>query len=196
MNRATSSTRELILFGPAPLIKGENVAGYNELLTRVSAGVKPTDILEDIWVRDCVDLTWEVFRLRRLKAALLAATAYEGLERVLQPLVDDDDDIDQLVRDWARQEPDAVERVDSLLASANLTMDAVMAQALSQNIDHIERIDRMIAMAEVRRNSILREIDYHRATLARPLRRTIEQIEHDEMRVIESTKLAEGKNAA
>jgi hypothetical protein len=193
INRVDASTRPSIPLGPAPLIKGEDVVGYDELLARVSSGVKSADILEDIWVRDYVDLTWEIFRLRRLKAALLTATAYEGLQRVLQPLLDDDDEIAQLVRDWARQESNAVEQVNNLLASADLTMDAVIAQALSQNIEGIERIDRMIAMAETRRNSVLREIEWHRTTLAYPLQRTIEELEHREIRVLEGTKSAERK---
>ena len=46
-------------FGPAPLLDGEDPAAYDELLARVSGGVKPSDILEEIWVRDVVDLVWE-----------------------------------------------------------------------------------------------------------------------------------------
>ena len=44
-------------FGPAPLLDGEDPAAYDELLARVSGAVKPSDILEEIWVRDVVDLT-------------------------------------------------------------------------------------------------------------------------------------------
>jgi hypothetical protein len=47
-------------FGPPPLIEGEDSAAYDELLARVSTAVKPADILEDIWVRDFVDLDSEV----------------------------------------------------------------------------------------------------------------------------------------
>ena len=35
------------------------------------AAIKPKDVLEEMWVRDVVDLTWETLRMRRLKAALL-----------------------------------------------------------------------------------------------------------------------------
>ena len=52
---------KLGLFGPAPLIEGEDAAAYDELLTGISSTVKPADILEDIWVRDIVDLVWEGF---------------------------------------------------------------------------------------------------------------------------------------
>src|SRR5215470_6729238 len=77
----------LALLGPAPLFEGEATAAYDELLVRVSGAVKPADIFEEIWVRDIVDLVWEALRLRRLKANLMTAMAYRGLEQILKPLV-------------------------------------------------------------------------------------------------------------
>ncbi len=139
-------------FGPPPLIKGENSAEYDELLTRVSAAVSPADILEDIWVRDLVDLTWETWRYRRLKAALMAISAHKALGAVLDPLLEWHEK-QALVAGWTAGEPEAIKSVDALLKSAGLTMDSVMAQSLSIKLDDIERIDRMIALAEARRNA-------------------------------------------
>jgi hypothetical protein len=107
----------LALFGPAPLIEGEDPAAYDELLARICAAVNPANILEEIWVRDVVDLVWEALRLRRLKAKLMIAAAYRGLERVLDPLVDWTVR-DNLVEGWVAREPNAVEQVDKVLASA------------------------------------------------------------------------------
>jgi len=190
---AAAPAGRLVPFGPPPLIEGEDAAAYDELLAGISAAVKPADILEDIWVRDIVDRVWEILRLRRLKANLITATAYNGLQTVLQPLVDYG--VFQLAQNWARKQPDAIERVNRLLASANLTMDAVMVQALCNNIDPIERIERMIALAESRRDAILREIDRHRATLGHTLRRTVEQIQEGEYRVL-NTKSVQGDDPA
>jgi hypothetical protein len=142
----------LDLFGPAPLLEGEDVAAYDELLVRISGAVKPTDIFEEIWVRDIVDLVWETFRLRRLKAKLITASAYKGLERILDPLVDWNRR-DKLVEGWFARKPSAIEVVDKLLASAGLAMDAVMAETLAFKLGDVERIDRMIATAEGRRNA-------------------------------------------
>lgn len=72
---------DLAFFAPPPLIEGEDTAAYDDLLARISGAIKPSDILEEIWVRDVVDLTWDAFRLRRLKAKLLTATAHEGRRR-------------------------------------------------------------------------------------------------------------------
>ena len=59
------------LFGPPPVLRSEDLAEYDALLAHVSKCVKPKDILEKIWIRDTVDLTWEVFRWRRLMTNLL-----------------------------------------------------------------------------------------------------------------------------
>jgi hypothetical protein len=179
---------KLALFGPPPLIEGEDAAAYDELLTRISTAVKPADILEDIWVRDIADLVWEAFRLRRLKVNLMTATAHQGLRAVLAPLVNWSER-DSLAEAWAARKPSAIERVDKVLASAGLTVDAVMAETLSLKLDDIERIDRMIAMAEARRNAILREVDRHRETLSQNLRRAVEQVEDGQLRVIENTSV-------
>src|SRR5215831_17869414 len=62
----------LALFGPPPLLEGEDAAAYDDLLVRISGAVKPTDIFEEIWIREIVDLVWGAFRLRRLKAKMTA----------------------------------------------------------------------------------------------------------------------------
>jgi hypothetical protein len=53
-----------------PLIPGENEDQYNGLVARVVSGSKPRDAIEEILTRDIVDLTWEILRLRRLKARI------------------------------------------------------------------------------------------------------------------------------
>jgi hypothetical protein len=175
----------LALFGPPPLLEGEDTAAYDELLVRISGAVKPADIFEEIWVRDLVDLVWEAIRLRRLKASLMTATAYRGLEQILKPLVGFLEE-EGLAKAWAARDQSAIKRVDKLLASAGLTMDAVVAQTLSISLDEIERIDRMIATAEVRRNAILREADRHRTTWGQELRRAAQQAEDAEFKLIEA----------
>ena len=176
----------LALFGPPPLLEGEDTAAYDELLVRISGAVNPADIFDEIWVRDLVDLVWEALRLRRLKANLMTATAYRGLQQILKPFVDGYLEGEDLAKAWAARDESAIKRVDQLLASAGLTMDAVMAQTLSISLDDLERIDRMIATAEVRRNAILREIDRHRTTWGQELRRAAQQAEEAGFKLIEA----------
>jgi hypothetical protein len=163
-------TGRSVLFGAVSLIAGEHGKEYQALLDQITAAVEPSDILEEIWVRDVMDLTWECFRLRRLKANLMMTAAFEGLRNVLKPLIGPTEAV-VLADDWVVRDTDAIERVEKLLASADLTMDAVMAETLSIRLDDIERFDRMIAMAEARRSATLREVERHRDALARKLRR-------------------------
>jgi hypothetical protein len=183
-------------FGDAPLIRGEDPAAYQSLLTRVSAAVQPKDVFEEMWMRDVVDLAWEVFRWRRLKVNLLQAAAYEGVKLFVEPFFepgylaqdDDDDEARELSRRWARREPEALQQVGEFLAAAGLTMDAVMAQTLAVKMDSVERIDRMLANAEARRDAALREIDRHRDAFAAALRRAAEEPQDAEFREIGPAK--------
>ena len=73
--------------GEPTLLLGEDGRGYDELLAEVSRVLVPHDVIEDMWIRDVVDLAWDVLRLRRLKANLLRVRAREALREVLDPLV-------------------------------------------------------------------------------------------------------------
>jgi len=169
-------------FGPAPLIEGEDAGAYDELLLRISAAVRPHDIFEEIWVRDIVDLVWEAFRLRRLKACVMTAGARFALEQRLSPLVGREQ-ADGLARSWAARKPGASAEVEEHLATAGIGLDDIAAHGLCMKLDFIERIERMIMAAEARRNAALREIDRHRATLGRQLRQAVLEAEAREVAI-------------
>ena len=168
--------------GPAPLIAGESAASYDELLARITATLRPSDVLEEIWVRDAVDLVWEALRLRRLKSHLMTASAHEGMYKVLDAL--DVHSCYQTARGWAAREPQAVEAAEAALRSAGLGIDTVMACTLSKRIEDIDRIDRMTMAAEARRSAVLHEIERHRATFARRAQGAISRIEAAEIKAI------------
>ena len=84
--------------------------------------------------------------------------------------------------------------------SMNVTMASVTAMALTAELGNIERIDRLASVAEIRRNAILREIDFHRAPLARALRDILRDIEDTKFETIEpkrvTAKIKINKDAA
>jgi hypothetical protein len=90
------------------------------------------------------------------------------------------------VQEYVRGEADAVTLVHELLSGAGVTMDTLVADALGQKLDLIERIDRLATIAESRRNASLREIDRRRAVLGETLRRSVQEIEDGEFKVIET----------
>jgi hypothetical protein len=101
----------------------------------------------------------------------------------------------ELVQGYVRREPGAVKLIDRLLARASKSIEAFTADASVHELDNLERIDRLATIAESRRNASLREIDRRRAALGETLRRSLQQVEADEFKVIEVTP-AKGKSAA
>jgi len=75
--------------GAAPVLKGEDSAAYYDLLAQVSARVKPADVIEEGWVDDIVDLTWNIQRYRRYRKGLIEAAMPKALEEILTPFMDD-----------------------------------------------------------------------------------------------------------
>jgi hypothetical protein len=182
-------------FGAPPFIQGENPADYQALLKRVSVAVRPGDFLDEIWVRDIVDLYWEMLRLRRLKAGLLNASMGDGLRAVLGSLRSTGSSsltTEALVQSWLSGSPDSRKKVEQSLAAAGFSMDVVAAAALSKKLDEFERIDVMITRAEARRNNALREIDRHRATLGAALRAAVDDAEDAEFTDVETDATANG----
>ena len=86
------------LLGPPLLLEGEDAAAYAALNQGIRDAVVPKDIIEDIWVRDVVDLVWEAMRLRRFKAKFMNTSA------------------DRLIGDYVRAwttEPELVPELDA-----------------------------------------------------------------------------------
>jgi hypothetical protein len=167
----------LSLLGAPPLIKGEDARSYDELLARICDTLRPSDSLEEIWIRDVVDLVWETFRLRRIKANLLTDSTEWGIGSTLK---NERADAREMAREWAGGDEAAAKDVAAALVCAGSSMEAVIARAMSVQMLHMERLDRMLMSAEARRSAALRELDHHRSPLAQKLRRVIADAEHAE----------------
>jgi hypothetical protein len=172
------------IFDPPPLFEGEEKS-YEQLLSEVSRAVMPADFFENLWVRDFVYHTIEVFRLRRITRDLMMVNRYIGLAKTLAPLVGCLQ-AETLAEGWAARKSDVVEEVNKTLASAGLSTDTILAQTFSAKLDDIERIEHLMSLAETRRNATLREIDRHRQTLGLKLRRVAQELEDGQCRLIQS----------
>jgi hypothetical protein len=169
---------------PAPLLPGEDGTEYAKFTVQFLAAAKPRDFIEEILARDVVDLSWESYRLRRLKAGLLRVACGDGVRSVagqFGPWSQYD-----LAAEWMSGDKDARKRFDEILKKAGLGMEDVLAEALSSKIDTFERIDRMLASTEARRNNALREIYRHREALGAAIRRAVDEVQDAEFRDVET----------
>ena len=165
----------------APLLPGEKEADYARLVTRVVGAAEPRDTIEELLIRDVIDLSWEIARQRRVKAGILKASMSDGVQEVLDNLGHGQGQgygyTRELGRSWATGDKSAQKEVARALNAAGLAIDEVTAKTLESRLDSFERLDRMLASAEARRNNALREIDRHRDVLGAAVRSSIDEAE-------------------
>jgi hypothetical protein len=134
------------LFGPPPVLDGEHAAAYDELLARISAAVRPIDVIDRIFVNDIVCLQWEILRFRRLKASLIRSIGSGALEKFLAAELPYDlyksdfeeslaealeeslseDQARELARQCARDELEAIDRANELLKPAGSDLSDIL----------------------------------------------------------------------
>ena len=153
-----AAARAAEFYGPPPLNPGDDRAGYETLLARLVAEVRPRGVIEEDCVRLAADTMWEAVRTRRLKAKMMTVSAEPGMRHVLRTAGVDFTEAHELAQRWAARELAAVAKVDAVLDAVGLDIHHVMAKTLALHIAEIERIDRMAAFAETRRAAALREI--------------------------------------
>jgi hypothetical protein len=197
--RVSRSTALLAMSGPPPLLPGESESEYENLLLQVLRRARPGDIVEEIWSSDIVNLTWEIWRIRRMMSKLIREAIAEILPSILSPITKADahsEWMKALIKGWAPNRPSAIRRVEKYLASANVSFDVVNAHAFLSEIDNVERLDRLITIAEARRNAAIREIDRHRSAFAQTLRETLQHVEDAQFEEVEATAIARNNGSS
>jgi len=84
------SVNSNVLFGPPPILAGEDETAYDELMGRVCAAIKPVDVIDEMLIADAVASEWEFLRSSRVKLSLLQTCAAKGLQRFLDSNLDYD----------------------------------------------------------------------------------------------------------
>lgn len=176
---AALDSQLLEILGPPPILESESLDNYNALYDRVRSAVAPADIIEELWVRDVVDLSWDLLRLRRVKSKIFATQAHRGVRAILAPL-NEYPRLDDLVGGWAARNKVSMKEVEKTMRQAGFDQENLEAATLAASIDILERIDRLMWQAEGRRNDALSAIDRRREGLARRLRDAVAEIEDAE----------------
>lgn len=167
------------LFGPPDLLPSEDRDQYERLLAGVSAAVAPEDDVERIWVRDAVDITWEIQRLKTYKTRRLFDNYVDLVEKKLVPEMGSLDARDA-ARAWrAAQGSEALQSPEKVFADLELDWKGVAAAAYVQSIGLFERFDAAITSLEFRRSVLFRDMEKRREAFARRTRESIRDLEGD-----------------
>lgn len=182
------------LFGPPPIVEGENAKDYYDLFERVFSAVRPTDSIEEIWVNDIANVAWDLLRLRRNHAEFLTAQVSadadnnasslaltkliegmegmdEGEKREMKSILNARYDLSfnnskPTWRELVARNPRINKIFQDHYASAKATLDMtqIQAQVMIRNLDTIERMVHLITIAERRFDAVIHEIDRRRLT--------------------------------
>ena len=153
-----------------PLLEGESGDDLNSFRIAAMAAIQPRDAIEAVWLQDFISYTWESMRLRRLKVDFVTKAQTAALHRILNNLSSDELPVSTqkvLIRNWAKQDPAAIDEVNRLLTSLGQSMDSVVATAFKDQLDYIDQVERLIGHYDQRRDNAIKELDKRRDTLAR-----------------------------
>lgn len=182
-----AALKRVLDLAPPALYPNESKSRFLALAERMVDATKPRDALEEILVRDVIDLTWEIQRLREAKASVVVIAMTKSLEQVLNEIGYGGALDRKVLSDvWVGGKGPSRDAVHRALYEANLSVNELPAQALEIKLDTIERFERMLASAEARRITALREIDRHREALGAAARRAIEEAEDGDFTEVET----------
>ena len=160
------------LFGDPPLLSTEDPARYRDMLDRFAESIAPRNIIEWLWVKDIVDLSWEIPRLRRYRA-LLIERARESKNAEIEYAREHADDPDL----YLSLRPPTPAQIEARRNAPRLDTEADSASLLmSEYLGTYETVDKLLMAAELRCDRILRELDFRRERIAPLLRKISDEV--------------------
>ncbi len=167
----------------APVLPTESADDLARLRAEFSATINSHGIVEEIYVLDYIELTWEIIRLRRCKTAILNSAFTSALQELLRELlghlgheyVAAKEVAQNTVQQWPTNKRTR-KRVEQLLKQFQLDNSAIEARAYLKQRNAIDYIDDLLEAAESRRNKVLRFIAEYRQSLVSSLEKTTKSI--------------------
>lgn len=167
-----------ILLGPAPLLEGEDEEAYRAFCDEVRSHVAPRDIIEEIYTRDAIDLTWDLTRLKRIRTGILQKGQTYALRRIKAE--DYWPGLDAEARGSIGRAADMGLKHSIVAARRHgISQTDIDARAFASERETLLIVERDIMQVELRRNRFFQEIERRRATLARRLADRLGQAEGD-----------------
>jgi hypothetical protein len=125
------------LFGPPPLIQGEDAARYWRLHAAIAHEIKPETVFDKIRIREFTDKLWQQQRCKQSAASIVEGAYVEALASLLRPfyppiMMSTEDTASELARKYYGGETTAKEEqeLETLLAKCQITQEQIRAKAM------------------------------------------------------------------
>jgi hypothetical protein len=153
------------LCGPPPVLSTESAEIYYKMMLRFIGCFLPGDFMEQMFIKDLTDSTWEMNRYIRHKPMQMERKFNQLLEYRAQRTRA------AAQNTLAGAKP---EEVEAILRQSPTELDH--ADALERGIDYAERLDKLLNAATARRDDVLEQLDRYRDGLGRYLRAVSDEI--------------------
>ena len=175
--------KELTLLPKLPLLISESADEFDALRDAFEREIKPSGIIEQMYVHDISSIVWEILRLRRCKVVIINSAFRRALEGLLVQFmsrpgefgVNLEFEARALAQAWFTDK-EAKNEVSELLSRFELDESAIEAEAIRRSSADLELLDRMLSSLETRRNKALGCVAEYRASLAHQLRESADRI--------------------
>lgn len=150
--------------GRPPLLRAESRMGYDALTAQVAATVDPQDVVEWLMIRDYVDFTWEILRLRRMKRHIVNLGAPDAVFHIADRLRHQRRDSDsgrEAMQAW-NVGGDARKSLCRQLARNDAGQETIDTEAFLARFGSIEKVETVLAQKEGLRRAVLRDLDLYR----------------------------------
>jgi hypothetical protein len=195
-SNTSSIVAELLhLFGPAPVPSSESLQVYEEILARFLQDFAPLNFMEQMWIKELTDCTWEMARYTRQKTLLMQRRFVPRFELQEKRRNDTAKGKEALDSRLAEQNRGPATRPEDLLDDLPEEIDEILLQSDAEELDHVralevafvyhQRIDKLLARAAARRNNVLDQIDrYQGEKFGQRLRRASDQMIQDAINTV------------
>jgi hypothetical protein len=187
--------RDELLFGPPPLIAGEDEERYWQMHAEFETAINPKDIIDRLNVRDWTDKAWQQQRNRAVQALVVESAFVEAMALLLRPyyytglltrLMDEDvDAAAKMARDYYNPETKKERRkeLEKCLAIHGITQEHVRAKAMELRGGVVSMFTRMEASGDASLRMLRKEHMFRLAMQAEQAR--AEMTRHDQPKQIE-----------
>jgi hypothetical protein len=155
-----------------PLLITESDEEFQRIRQALYQEIKPVGIIEEMYVEEFAEITWQILRLKRCKAGVSNLAFHPASASILNELMRTGPDI---ARDWISK-PEIAKKVETGLGAYKLDGAVIIAKAIKDSAYQLELIENWLALAETRRDKMLLRIAQYRSELGAILRKTTHEV--------------------